>query len=100
MGLVRFAQFSHLVKADVNTIIVNHAADQSKMAWGPQRSLVTKPVFVFCGKGLQDEMVKVKNSSRNPAKQRRKTTKRRFSRLKKVLSIIKKAFVGAMNTLG
>ena len=78
LGLERFAQFSHLVKADVNTIIANHAADQSKMAWGPQRSLVTKPVLVFRGKGhvvylwIQDEMGKAEYSSRNPAKQRRR----------------------------
>ena len=78
LGLERFAQFSHLVKADVNTIIVNHAVDQSKMAWGPQRSLVTKPVLVFHGKGhvlylwIQDEMGKAQNSSRNPAKQRQR----------------------------
>ena len=43
---------------------------------------MTKPVLVFCGKGhvvylwIQDEMVKVKNSSRNPAKQRRRNNKK------------------------
>ena len=76
------------------------------MAWGPQRSLVTKPVLVFRRKGhvvylwIQDEMGKAKNSSRNLAKQRRRNNKKTVQPSEESVVDHKQALVGAMNTLG